>query len=75
MSRAGPVDQGLKLALPLGADRDYARRPIASTSRAGEVLCIVGESGSGKSLCAHALMGLLPRGGGARCRVCSMAQT
>ena len=27
----------------------------------GEILCVVGESGSGKSLCAHALMGLLPQ--------------
>ncbi len=27
---------------------------------AGKILCVVGESGSGKSMCAHALMGLLP---------------
>ncbi len=27
---------------------------------AGEIVCVVGESGSGKSMCAHALMGLLP---------------
>ncbi len=26
----------------------------------GEIVCVVGESGSGKSMCAHALMGLLP---------------
>jgi peptide/nickel transport system ATP-binding protein len=26
----------------------------------GKILCVVGESGSGKSMCAHALMGLLP---------------
>ncbi|NGO91380.1 MAG: ATP-binding cassette domain-containing protein, partial [Halomonas sp.] len=26
----------------------------------GKIVCVVGESGSGKSMCAHALMGLLP---------------
>src|SRR6185369_15943569 len=26
----------------------------------GQIVCVVGESGSGKSMCAHALMGLLP---------------
>ena len=31
-----------------------------SISIPGEIVCVVGESGSGKSMCAHALMGLLP---------------
>ncbi|UGQ12546.1 ABC transporter ATP-binding protein [Yinghuangia sp. ASG 101] len=36
---------------------------IDLTVAAGEVVAVVGESGSGKSTTAHAVLGLLPRGG------------
>ncbi|MBC7800078.1 MAG: ABC transporter ATP-binding protein, partial [Gemmatimonadaceae bacterium] len=52
--------QDLTLALPPGADRAHAVSAVSFSVRAGEVVCIVGESGSGKSVCAQALMGLLP---------------
>ena len=51
---------GLTLALPPGADRPHAVEGLSLAIGAGETLCIVGESGSGKSMCAHAVMGLLP---------------
>ena len=51
----------LSLALPGGADRALAVSGVSFTVAAGELLCIVGDSGSGKSVCAQALMGLLPR--------------
>ena len=50
----------LKLALPAGGDRPHAVDGVSFDLTAGKILCVVGESGSGKSMCAHALMGLLP---------------
>src|SRR5882762_6335077 len=52
--------RNLKLALPKGGDRAYAVDGVSFDLTAGKILCVVGESGSGKSMCAHALMGLLP---------------
>ena len=54
------VIKNLKLALPPGGDRPYAVDGVSFDLTAGKILCVVGESGSGKSMCAHALMGLLP---------------
>jgi peptide/nickel transport system ATP-binding protein len=51
----------LTLALPEGAEREHAVVDLSFFVRVGEILCIVGESGSGKSVCAQALMGLLPK--------------
>ena len=53
--------KGLTVALPDGADRDFAVEKIDYTLNPDEILCIVGESGSGKSVTAHAIMGLLPK--------------
>ena len=50
----------LEISLPEGADRPYALEALDLTIEAGEIVCLVGESGSGKSLCAGAIMGLLP---------------
>jgi peptide/nickel transport system ATP-binding protein len=52
--------EGVTLALPPGADREHAVTDVTFEVRTGEILCVVGESGSGKSVCAQALMGLLP---------------
>ncbi|QTP54988.1 ABC transporter ATP-binding protein [Billgrantia sulfidoxydans] len=54
--------RGLTLALPQGADRDYAVEDVSYDVARGEILCVVGESGSGKSMAANAVMGLLPKG-------------
>lgn len=53
--------QNLSLRLPIGADREFALRDMNLELNANEIVCVVGESGSGKSLCAQALMGLLPK--------------
>ncbi len=52
--------RNLKVALPDGGERRYAVDGISFDLVAGEIVCVVGESGSGKSMCAHALLGLLP---------------
>lgn len=50
----------LQVTLPEGADRPLALEALDLTVAPGEIVCLVGESGSGKSLCASAVMGLLP---------------
>src|SRR2546430_3880789 len=50
----------LRIALPPGGERAYAVDGVSCDLKPGEIVCVVGESGSGKSMCAHALMGLLP---------------
>ncbi|MDN5003263.1 ABC transporter ATP-binding protein [Bradyrhizobium sp. GCM10027634] len=52
--------RNLKIALPKGAERPFAVDGVSLDLRPGKIVCVVGESGSGKSMCAHALMGLLP---------------
>lgn len=53
--------ENLTISLPVGADRSHAVSGIGLAIDAGQTLCIIGESGSGKSMCAHAVMGLLPK--------------
>src|ERR1700735_4324367 len=61
MSTAAAVSiRNLRIALPPGAERAYAVDGVSFDLEAGKIVCVVGESGSGKSMCAHALMGLLP---------------
>ena len=52
--------KNLRIALPRGAERPFAVDGVSLDLRPGKIVCVVGESGSGKSMCAHALMGLLP---------------
>ncbi|CCD90374.1 putative ABC transporter, ATP-binding protein; dipeptide/oligopeptide/nickel transporter [Bradyrhizobium sp. ORS 375] len=52
--------RNLGIALPKGAERAYAVDGVSFDLTAGKIVCVVGESGSGKSMCAHALLGLLP---------------
>jgi peptide/nickel transport system ATP-binding protein len=52
--------RNLRIALPKGAERAYAVDGVSLDLHPGRIVCVVGESGSGKSMCAHALMGLLP---------------
>jgi peptide/nickel transport system ATP-binding protein len=52
--------KNLRLALPPGSDRPHAVDDVSFDLVPGKILCVVGESGSGKSMCAHALLGLLP---------------
>jgi peptide/nickel transport system ATP-binding protein len=52
--------KNLRIVLPKSAERPFAVDGISLDLRAGKIVCVVGESGSGKSMCAHALMGLLP---------------
>jgi len=52
----------LTIALPPGGERAEAVSDVSFTLDHGEILCIVGESGSGKSVCASAIVGLLPQG-------------
>src|SRR5690606_28420846 len=58
----GPIleIEGLRIALPEGADRPLAIDGLNLSVNAGEIVCLVGESGSGKSLAASAVMRLLP---------------
>ena len=70
------VIKNLKLALPPGGDRAHAVDDVLFDLTAGKILCVVGESGSGKSMCAHALMGLLPEAVTPNpARSCSTART
>src|ERR1700761_1754611 len=63
MTTAAPIlsIENLTLALPAGADRALAVDNISLALHPRQILCVVGESGSGKSVCASAVMGLLPR--------------
>lgn len=62
MTTPAPVLElhNLEISLPKGSDRPLALEGLDLTIAPGEIVCLVGESGSGKSLCAGAIMGLLP---------------
>ncbi|WP_346795671.1 ABC transporter ATP-binding protein [Halomonas sp. Bachu 37] len=62
MSEAVLSIRDLCVALPKGADREYAVENVSYDVNRGEIMCVVGESGSGKSMAANAVMGLLPKG-------------
>jgi peptide/nickel transport system ATP-binding protein len=51
----------LTLALPADADRAFAVEAVSLALHPRQILCVVGESGSGKTVCASAVMGLLPK--------------
>ncbi len=51
----------LSIKLPAGSDRELAVERLSLTLNKNEIHCLVGESGSGKSMCANAIMGLLPQ--------------
>lgn len=51
----------LDIALPGGADRQYAVSGLNFDVHRGETLCVIGESGSGKSLTGKAILRLLPK--------------
>jgi peptide/nickel transport system ATP-binding protein len=53
--------ENLRVALPMGADRQYAVSDVTLSLQPNEILCVVGESGSGKSVMARSVMGLLPK--------------
>ncbi len=63
MSGSAPLLQinDLSVALPPGADRQFAAEQVSFAIGRGEIVCLVGESGSGKSMIAHAILSLLPR--------------
>jgi len=52
----------LSIALPPGADREYAVEHINFSVDPGKIVCLLGESGSGKSVIASAIMGLAAPG-------------
>jgi len=52
--------EGLSIPIPGDGDRQFAVKDLDLVLYQGEILCVVGESGSGKSMCASAVMGLLP---------------
>ncbi len=60
MSEPALEIKGLTVALPAGSDRPFALEGLDLSVHPGEIVCLVGESGSGKSLCAGAVMRLLP---------------
>ncbi len=58
-----PRDRGALGRLRAQGSRARVVEDLDLTVRPGEVVALVGESGSGKSTTAHAVLGLLPRGG------------